>query len=365
MSSPYKKKPFISAALLGFLIPLIAVSEEFPSFDPSFGELPESVTRDSDGNTYASLSLKLAILRITPNGTSSEVFIPNDGLPDGALGALGVTFSETNRGVVVAIQGCGATGCSSANGVWGINRHGKTYRLPGTEQIPFPNDVTIDSRGNVYISDTVSGAIWISERVSWRHASRAFRQARMWIQDEKLLGTGFLEQGIPLGANGIVFSNKFGRRGEILVANTEKASIYAVPINRRGYPKDIVLVTGGLCPESPLGGVCNPLLLVVDGIDVDRYGDIFAVTPIQFDATGAVPQSALYHIKRQTGEVQLVHVGEPMNLATDVVLGKNFVDAKTAFVANPGFLAPQFEMLPEPSIGRLELENSWFPRELP
>jgi len=351
-------------AIAGLLIVANASAADFPEFDPAVGELPESIARDSRGNTYASLSVRASVIRIGVDGTLNETFIPNDGLPEGALGTLGLTVTANDR-VFVAVQGCGAAGCSASNGVWGFNRRGQPYKLRGTEQIPFPNDVTTDSRGNLYVSDTVSGAIWILRRNSFTDTPWSFRRARIWVQDPQLLGTGFLGQSVPLGANGIVYSDNGQGRGEILVANTEQASVFAIPINRYGSAGELSLVTGGLCPDSPLGGVCNPSLLSIDGIDVDRYGDIFAVTVIGFDVSGPVPISTLHHIKRRTGDVQLVHTGNPLNLSTDVSLGKRFDDAKTAYIANPGFTAPAFGLLPEPSIASFVMENSWFEAAAP
>ena len=337
----------------------LTFGDDVIEFDP--GQFPESVARDQRGNTYATLGPTLQVVRFNRAGAPRYFDIPSNELPEGALGTLGL-FVDERRNMLVTVQGCGATGCASGHGVWAITRSGRPFKLPGTGSIVFPNDVTIDNRGNVYVTDTLLGAVWVIPRKSPRFNERAFRSARVWVEDPLLLGTGFLAQfgqPFPLGANGVAYSRTNGRHGEILVANTEQASILAISIDDHGRARNIQTVAGGLCDGAPLG-LCNPLLLTVDNIDADRYGDVFAVTVAALGDSGPVPISSLYHIKRRTGAVQLVHTGAPLNLATDVSVGKTFDGAKDVWVANPGLAAGLFMMEPEPSIARLPLENSWF-----
>jgi len=338
-------------------------------FDPGLGEFPESVAVGDAGVVYASLSAKLTVIMIHLDGTLEEFPITEATLPEGAIGALGIAV-DRHGNVFVAVQGCGVAACSAAHGVWRITPHGRTYKIAGTEQITFPNDVTLDGQGNLYVSDTAGGAIWIIRNLRRGGRQYLFGWPRIWVQEPQLLGTGFFGafgQPIPLGANGIAFSpfSPVGHgKGEILVANTEQASLLAIAIRRSSRPGPIEVVAGGLCAESSIG-VCDPRLLSVDGIAVDRYGDVFAVTVIRLGTAGLEPVSSLYHIKRRTGDVQLVHEGAPLNLATDVATGRSFADAKTAWIANPGFLAPLLGLTPEPSVARLELENSWFAAPTP
>ncbi len=354
----------ISVGVL-LLMPL-GQAEDVTHFDPALGEFPESVAVDDVGVVYASLSAKLTVVKIHLDGTLEELPITEATLPEGAIGALGITV-DRHGNVFVAVQGCGAAACSAAHGVWRITPRGRTYKIAGTEQIQFPNDVTVDGQGNLYVSDTAGGAIWIIRNLRRGGRHYLFGWPRIWLQDPQLLGTGFFGafgQPVPLGANGVAFSSVGHGKGEILVANTEQASLLAIAIRRSSRPGPIEVVAGGLCAGSS-SGVCDPRLLGVDGIAVDRYGDVFAVTVIGLRTAGLEPVSSLYHIKRRTGDVQLVHEGAPLNLATDVATGRSFADAKTAWIANPGFLAPLLGRTPEPAVARLELENSWFAAPAP
>jgi sugar lactone lactonase YvrE len=367
MTSSHTLMHSFGISIGALLLMPVGQAEDVIQFDPDLGELPESVVVDDAGIVYASLSEKLAVAKIHLDGRVEELPITQAALPEGALGALGIAV-DGHGNLFVAVQGCGAAECSAANGVWRITPHGRSFKIAGTEQIPFPNDVTLDGQGNLYVSDTAGGAIWIIRNFMRGGSQHHFGWPRIWVQDPQLLGTGFFGafgQPFPLGANGIAFSHVSHGKGEILVANTEQASVLAIAIDRHTRPGPIEVVAGGLCAESPIGGVCDPRLLSVDGIAVDRYGDVFAVTVIRLGTAGLEPVSSLYHIKRRTGDVQLVHEGAPLNQATDVATGRSSADAKTAWIANPGFLAPLLGLTPEPSVARLELENSWFAATTP
>lgn len=38
------------------------------------------------------------------------------------------------------------------------------YRIPGTENMLFPTALTFDNRGNLYVSSTLSGSIWMIDK---------------------------------------------------------------------------------------------------------------------------------------------------------------------------------------------------------
>ena len=77
-------------------------------------------------------------------------------------------------------------------------------RLPGTEAIVFPNGVTLDQRGNIYVTDMILGAVW--------RVPAGGGPAEPWFQSPLLLGSGIFEFGFPLGANGIAFRQNGARR---------------------------------------------------------------------------------------------------------------------------------------------------------
>jgi hypothetical protein len=61
-----------------------------------------------------------------------------------AVAAMDLATGQTDPGV---------------RGVYVVTRAGVVSRLPGTEAMVFPNDVTIDERVNVYATDTAGGSV--------------------------------------------------------------------------------------------------------------------------------------------------------------------------------------------------------------
>ena len=348
--------------LLALLLALTGTcgASESIEFNLSAGETTESVVVDKRGNLYTTFGMQPAVVKITQEGELRRFPIPAR-LPAAelqeqpALGALGLTL-DRSKNIFVAVQGCvlPAFRCSDANGVWLIRPNGTARRLPGTDMIVFPNDVALDGRGNLYITDSITGAVWLArKRFSWRHRPQ-YHHAQIWIQDDKLLGGAIS----PIGANGITYSQHAStRRGEIIVANSTQSALLAIPILHAGDAGAVETIAGGTegCELRPLG-ICDFRLAGIDGIALDRYGDIFAISPVSdINANGPVfGPSRLLSVKRRTGEVMIVQSGKLELPATDVATSPGHAEAKHLWVANPGFLD-----LSTPTLQRLELEVIW------
>jgi sugar lactone lactonase YvrE len=219
------------------------------------GNSPEGIAVHQTGDVFVGNRLVGGtvtlndILRITPDGNVAMFAT----LPDtnaSAEGLLGLTVDPIGRvyATLVALDG--------NHGIWRVSRDGKrTELLPGSPDIVFPNALTFDRTGNLYVTDSFGGAIW---------RARPGESFTRWVADalfEPLPSDPF---GFPVpGANGIAFFPP-----DILyVANTEQGLIAKVRIKPDGSAGTVEAVTSAFAVPT------------VDGIAVDTHGQIYGVLP--------------------------------------------------------------------------------------
>ena len=239
-------------------------AQSFLRLDP--GNYPEGIAvgkrgtiylgnRRDDGEHYVS-----EILAIARDGSVSTVAelaeLERDGDP-GDDGVLGLAIDS--RGTVFAAV---VSPDPAVHGVWRITCNGsRRERLAGSEGMTFPNALTFDARGNLYVTDSFGGAVWRFPLVDTRRHP-AYRTGRPWAEHELLAPAVDDPLGFPLpGANGIGFD----RPNRLYVANTEKGLVAQVPINRDGSAGEAVAVATGLA--------------TADGLAVDARGGVHVVIP--------------------------------------------------------------------------------------
>lgn len=230
-------------------------------YDPAAGELPEGVAVDKRGDVFVSLAPLGQVRKITPSGAETTLaqVVP----PGAGNGVLGLAVDAPGNVYVAA-----ATLDTATSGVYKITRDGSFARLPGTGAIAFPNGVTLDKKGNVYVTDTVLGAVW---RVPATGGT-----AELWYQSSLLEGSGIFGFGFPLGANGIAY-----RQGAIVVGNTEGARLVRIEIEPDGSAGAGVVLAEGLP------------LLAVDGIAFDVHGNVWAAVIAQSTIVRVSPGGAV------------------------------------------------------------------------
>jgi sugar lactone lactonase YvrE len=219
-------------------------------YDPAAGELPEGVAVNKRGEVFVSLAPLGEIRKIGRDGSESTLAtIP---LPAGAFpGVIGLAIDAPGN-VYAAVS----TGDAATTGVYTIARDGSFSRLPGTEAIAFPNGVTLDKRGNLYVTDTTAGAVW---RVPARGGS-----AEIWFQSPLLEGDESFGFGFPIGANGIAY-----RHNAVVVGNSEGARLLHIPIEPDGTAGGGTVLAEG------------PALSGADGIAFDVHGNVWVAVIVQ------------------------------------------------------------------------------------
>ena len=230
-------------------------------YDLAAGEQPEGVAVDKRGDVFVSISPLGEIRKVTPDGSESTLatLVP----PGSGFGPLGLAVDAPGN-----IYAAVATFNPATSGVYRIARDGTFARLPGTGAIAFPNGVTLDKRGNIYVSDSILGAVWRIPRRSG--------PAELWFQSALLLGDGSAGIGVPVGANGIAY-----RQNALVVGNSEGARVLSIPIKADGSAGAASVLAEG------------PALYFADGMAFDVHGDLWVAvigqsTIVRVTPTGAI-----------------------------------------------------------------------------
>ena len=252
-----------------FTLPVTALSQDQTSSVETVlvlpaGNRPEGVAVSNRGTVYVGNrifdgTITNQILAIHENG-AIEVFAT---LPPSSLGSQGLLGLAIDRsGHLYAAL---ASFDPATHGVYRIGPDGADIeRLTGSENIVFPNALTFDIYGRLYVSDSM-GAIW-------RYVDGKFGNDP-WTQDPLLEPLPNDPFGFPLpGANGIGFYPP----NVLYVANTERSMLLRIDIALDGSAGAVVPVTA---PFS---------LLTVDAIAVDAHGNVHAVLP-GFTVLGTPP----------------------------------------------------------------------------
>jgi sugar lactone lactonase YvrE len=257
-------------------------TEVVVDYDPAAGELPEGLAVNKRGEVFVSLAPLGEIRKIGRDGSESTLAtIP---LPAGAFpGVVGLAIDAPGN-VYAAVS----TGDAATTGVYKIARDGSFSRLPGTEAIAFPNGVTLDKRGTLYVTDTTAGAVW---RVPARGGS-----AEVWFQSPLLEGDESFGFGFPIGANGIAY-----RHNAVVAGNSEGARLLHIPIEPDGTAGGATVLAEG------------PALSGADGIAFDVHGNVWVAVIVQSKIVRVSP----------SGDVEMVATSaDGLDFPSSVAFGK-------------------------------------------
>ena len=261
-------------------------------FDPALGELPEGVAVDKTGNVFVTLAPLGRIEKITPAGTRStyaQVAPPGVG-----LGPLGLAVDAPGN-VYAAVS----TLDPATRGVYRIARDGTSERLPGTGAIVFPNGLTFDKRGTLYVTDTIPGAVWRIPRGG---------AAELWFSSPLLAGDGSAGFGFPIGANGIAY-----RHNAVAVGNTEGARVVQVPIEPDGSAGAATVLADG------------PAFFGADGMAYDAHGDLWLAV---------IAQSTIVRISPSGAVTRVATAADGLDWASSLAFGQSGGEHKTLYAVN-------------------------------
>lgn len=327
-----------SLAVCTFMLPIVGSagahgSKVFPSyipFDLSQGEIPEGVAVDKTGNVYVSIGVfgpRGEIWKFSPSGERSLL------IDFGTPGVVGLAVDAIGN-VYVA-----RTAAPPDNGVFRVDRNGVASRLPGTEQILFPDALAFDQEGNLFVTEMVSfdppltdypgfpvpfgrGGIWRIPRNG---------NAELLCRDDLLTGLGRFPGLVesPVGANGIAFSH-----GALYVNNTERGIVLRIPVLPNGELGTIEIVVHVPDPDPSWLPFFGPP--VVDGIALDVHGNIYLAVTNRHSVMRVNADGSGWEI--------LATVLDGLDAPTSLVFGTGKGERKSLFVINlslvPGFAGP-------------------------
>ncbi len=303
-----------------FLIPMLALIslpafaaevEVIESYDASLGQLPEGVAVSPKGDIYVGLA-GTGELRRLDRKTYAATTVTNFDVGYGFL--LGMAFDGNDLYIVVA------SFVEETSGVWRVHPNGTKSRVVAFGAGEFPNDLTFDQQGNMYITESIAGAIYKVEAGS--------NVRELWVQDPLLFGD--VNQSpvpFPIGANGITYDDD---AETVLIVNSQVPALIEID-DDCGQAGDISVVAAG----EHLRGA--------DGLALDRNGDVMVVS--NFNST-------LMHIDRDSGVATvLADASDGLVFPANPAFGRHGNDKHSLFVTNFGFGAG-----PDAPVGLLKIE---------
>jgi sugar lactone lactonase YvrE len=205
----------------------------------------------------------------------------------------------------------------ATRGVYRVGSDGSTTRLPGTGAILFPNGLALDPRGDLYVTDSIAGAVWKVPRGG---------AAALWFQSPLLAGNGSVGLGFPLGANGIAFG-----KNEVVVSNTEGAKLLRIAVLPDGSAGAASVVAQG------------PALAGADGVALDVFGDAFVAVN---------SQNTLLRVSPDGSTSTLATGADGLNNPASLAFGTSHGERKTLYITNFSV----FSAAPTPALLRLEVD---------
>lgn len=272
------------------------------TFDAASQELPEGLTIDKRGNIYVTMGFPFwwgpgdgQIRKIAPDGTETEL-----AYFEGGQGPAGIVVNA--RGDVYYARPNPLD--PATNGIYRLYDDGSSERLLGSAGIVGSNGLAFDKQGDLFVSDSLLGAIW-------HIPVDGSGPAEVWSYDPLLLGGCG-----DVGANGVALW-----KDNVYVANTLRGLLVSIPIledGSAGVPELIVGDNSNECDFDELFGL--------DGIALDVHGIVYALSVIQNKLIRIDPDDGTY-------ETLLTEEDGLFNPAS-IAFGTGRGDRKSVFISN-------------------------------
>lgn len=263
-------------------------------FDPALGQLPESITVNSEGDVFLAFAGSATIARFDGDGLlTTYAQLP---LASGAL-ALGVKFGPD--GCLYALSGA-FEATPAAAFLWRICEAHAVEQIAAFDPHGFPNDLVFDSASRIYVSDPVLGRIWRVEE----------GEVEVWLDHAMLQGNPQAPAlaASHFGVDGLVFDK---HQRVLYVGNLDYGEIIGISVDCEGEPQQVWLHAK------------DERLVGVDGLAMDRAGTLYAAVN---------GQDALAAISRH-GKVNIIASGGVLDAPSSLVFAPASAD-HTLYIAS-------------------------------
>jgi len=259
--------------------------------DPTVGENPEGVAVDKKGNVFASVAPTGELLKIDKKGNISTLASFNPGA--GFL--LGMTTDGPGN-VYVAL------GSFDENtGVYRVTPSGDVSQVASMGAGTFPNDLVFDKSGNLYITESIAGAVYKLPKDG---------DIELWFQDDLLFGDPEISPvPFPIGANGIAVDGD-----SLLVSNSQQPRLVRIPVDCDGDPGDADVL------------VEDDLLLGADGIALDVHHDVYVAVN---------QQNLLLRVDADDGDIEILADAEDgLDFPATLAFGRGPAGKENLYITN-------------------------------
>jgi sugar lactone lactonase YvrE len=264
-------------------------------FDPTIGQLPESIAADAGGNLYVSMGnsvfkvdqqRSLSLLATLPINSAAFASGVKFG-PDGFLYVGSAAFDPT----------------LDASGVWKVSpQTGSVANVAVLDPTGFPNDIAFDRDGNVYVTDSFLAVVWKIDEGG---------AVTEWLSDPALEGNPSAPALVlsAFGADGIAFDRN---ERNLYISNLDFGTILKVRLRRDGSAGPVETFAS------------DPLLVGADGIAFDVKGTLFVAVNAR-DRIATVDRR---------GEVDVLVEGAPLDGPSSLAFGVRPSERHTLFFTN-------------------------------
>jgi sugar lactone lactonase YvrE len=243
---------------------------------------PEGISVANDGTFFVGSMEEGCITRASPGAKAFEPFIPAGA--NGLVSVLGLYVDEA-RGLLWACSADAGNGKLTGQAPVGIKAFDlKTGAPRGSYNFPgggFPNDLTIDRQGNVYVTDS-----WTPRILRLPTGGSALEE---WINDPQL--------GVEIWSlNGIDYDRQ---AGVIYTVNQRAGKLFRIAIRPDGGAGQVTLIQTSRGLRRPDG------LKVIGPSPLAKTGDFCKLATAEGGAGGM----AIIEVSGDTAEVTTVNEG--------------------------------------------------------
>lgn len=263
----------LRALLILFVCAMLAVPVTYAKYKvwvlARFDDTPEGLAIDAKGNIYTALYHIGKIMMVTPDGKQELIAIVPSEKDVGKGNVIGIDLDKDGNIYVAYKQNSPNYEATNLMDPFHAACRDATVTLSGVYKIDattrkvtplatrgdgwafcFPDDIEIDSQGNVFLTDLTYSGIW--------KISPDGQRVEMWSSHPLLNWSPTLYSGYPLGVNVLVMDQE---EKNIYAATDGDPMIVKIPIKSNGSAGEPIVVSRGHS--------------LFDGIELDDRGNIY------------------------------------------------------------------------------------------